>query len=455
MDRDRAEPRVESIPGERAERWVDYHREAAATSTHAYGFVWDPTAEADGPFCTDVDDNVFLDFTSHVAANPLGYDHPRLRERLDAVDLPTPTKIAGHSFYTGTGTGETPDDVDVPGPATLMDRLTDLTEGYGLDTVFLSNSGAEAVENALKICYDHREAATRAVTFQGAFHGRTVGALSLNRSKAVHRRGFPEISGVHDVPYCTDRTCTPATCDCGFFPGDDPDGSRLRALLGEGGSLDPADVAYVVVEPVQGEGGYRFPSEPFAAELADVCATNDVPLIADEVQTGLGRTGEWWGSDHYPIEPDVIASAKALQVGATVSRRELFPDERSRISSTWGAGDLVAALQGVVTIEVIEEEGLLANARERGAGLRARLREADPDPVTDVRGKGLMIGVEFDSKERRESAVRAALERGLLTLGCGRRTVRLLPPLDVTEREVDLGTRLFLDAVAATADDGS
>jgi 4-aminobutyrate aminotransferase len=450
MDRDRVEPRVESIPGDRAERWIDYHRARAATSTHAYGFVWDLTAEADGPFCTDVDGNVFLDFTSHVASNPLGYNHPLLAEKLDGIDLPTPAKVAGQSFYTGAG--PTPDDAAFPGPGRLMDLLTDRTERYGLDTVFLSNSGAEAIENALKICYDHRAGATRAVTFQGAFHGRTLGALSLNRSKAVHRRGLPEISGVHDVPYCADETCTPATCDCGFFPGDDPEGSRLRALLGEGGSLDPDDVAYVVVEPVQGEGGYRFPSEPFAAELADVCATHDVPLIADEVQTGLGRTGEWWGSDHYPFDPDVIASAKALQVGATVSTGDIFPDERSRISSTWGGGDLVAALHGALTIEVIEELDLLANARERGAALRARLREADPDPVTDVRGKGLMIGVEFDTPERREAAVRAALDRGLLTLGCGRRTVRLLPPLDVTEREVDLGADLFLDAVAATAE---
>ncbi|MFB6280755.1 MAG: aspartate aminotransferase family protein [Haloferacaceae archaeon] len=453
MDRDRAEPSVGSVPGARAERWIDYHRRAAATSTHAYGFVWDPTAEAAGPFCTDVDGNVFLDFTSHVASNPLGYDHPALAEKLDAIDLPTPTKVAGQSFYTGAG--PSPDDAAVPGPARLMDLLTERTDRYGLDTVFLSNSGAEAVENALKICYDHRPGARRGITFQGAFHGRTLGALSCNRSKAAHRRGFPELPGVHDVPYCTDQACTPATCDCGFFPGDDPDGSRLRTLLGEGGALAPSDVAFVIVEPVQGEGGYRFPSAAFAEELADVCAAHDIPLIADEVQTGIGRTGRWWGSDHYPFEPDVIASAKALQVGATVSREEVFPEERSRISSTWGGGDLVAALQGALTIEVIEEEGLLANARERGADLRARLRDRDLGPVTDVRGKGLMVAVEFDSPERRDAVVGAALDRGLLTLGCGRRTVRLLPPLDVTDREVGLGVRLLADAVGATADGAS
>jgi 4-aminobutyrate aminotransferase len=454
MDRASAVPQVESLPGPRAERWVEHHRAVAATSTAAYEFVWDLTAASVGPFCTDVDGNVLLDFTSHVASNPLGYDNPALAAKLDAFDLPTPTKFAGQSFYGSTGWP--PGSADPPGPTQLMDRLVDLTEHYGFDTVFLSNTGAEAVENAIKICYDHRDGASQAITFRGAFHGRTLGALSLNRSKRAHRRDYPEIPGVHDVPFCTDRACTSGTCECGFFPAADAP-SLLREMLDPtAGYVDPDDLAYLIVEPVQGEGGYRFPSDAFAAELDAVCRKHDVLLVADEVQTGLGRTGEWWGSDHYAFDPDVIASAKALQVGATVSRREVFPPENARISTTWGGGDVIDALHGALTIDVIEEEGLLANARDRGEQLKTRLREADVDGLGDVRGKGLLVAVDFPSKPDLERTIRCALERGLLTLGCGRRTMRLLPPLDVTEREIDLGADLLIEAAveAGAGDDG-
>ncbi len=452
MDRDTVEPAVESFPGERADRWIDHHQQVAAPSTPSYEFVWDLTDEAVGPFCTDVDGNVLLDFTSHVASAPLGYNNPTLRARLDEFDLPNPSKFAGQNFYAATGWP--PDAPEVPGPAQLMDRLTELTAPYGLDTVFLSNSGAEAIENAIKICYDRRSGASQAITFRGAFHGRTLGALSLNRSKAVHRRHFPEIAGVHALPYCRDRTCTASTCGCGFFPTEE-DGSLLDGMLdSDGGHLDPADLAYVIVEPIQGEGGYRFPSDEFAAEIQRVCERHDVLLIADEIQTGLGRTGEWWGSDHYAFEPDVITSAKALQVGATISRRDVFPDEQGRISSTWGGGDVFAAMQGALILDTIAEEGLLANVRERGEQLRDRLREADPGHVTNVRGAGLMVALDLPSREVLDRTIRAALERGLLTLGCGRRSMRLLPPLDVTEREVDLAADLLLAAIDDASTDG-
>jgi 4-aminobutyrate aminotransferase len=452
MDRARAVPQVERLPGPKAERWVDHHRAVAAQSTAAYEFVWDVTAESIGPFCTDVDGNVLLDFTSHVAASPLGYNNPVLASKLAAFDLPTPTKMAGQSFYTSTGWP--PEAADPPGPTQLMDRLVDLTDHYGFDTVFLSNTGAEAVENAIKICYDHRDGASQAITFRGAFHGRTLGALSLNRSKRAHRRNFPELPGVHDVPFCVDRSCTRATCECGFFPSADGP-SLLREMLDpNAGYVDPDDLAYLIVEPIQGEGGYRFPSDAFAAELEAVREKHDVLLVADEVQTGLGRTGEWWGVDHYAFDPDVVASAKALGVGATISRREVFPSERARISTTWGGGDVLSALLGALTIDVIEAEGLRENARERGEQLQARLREADLEGVSDVRGKGLMVAVDFPTKADLERTIRAALERGLLTLGCGRRTMRLLPPLDVTTREIDLGADLLIEAAeAASADD--
>ncbi|MFC7154299.1 aminotransferase class III-fold pyridoxal phosphate-dependent enzyme [Halomarina halobia] len=442
MDRETATPTVRSMPGERAREWAARHRAYAATSTYVYDFVWDLTADAAGPFCTDVDGNVLMDFTSHVGAAPLGYNNPYVLDRLREFDLVDPLKIAGQDFYvSGEGVG----DEGLPGPTGLMERLVDATDHYGMDTVFLSNSGAEAIENGIKICYDHTRA-KYGITFQGGFHGRTLGALSLNRSKGVYRRDYPEIAAIHDVPYCDDAGSDPASCSCGFFV----DGtSQLRRMLApESGYVDPSEVAYVVLEPVQGEGGYRIPSDAFMREVADVVEEYDLLLVADEIQSGMGRTGKPWGSDHFPVEPDVISSAKGLRVGATISREEVFPAERSRISSTWGAGDVLASAQGALTMDAIEEFDLLDNATARGRQLVETLRDADPDGVVDVRGLGLMLAVEFATRELRDAVIEAAFERGFLTLGCGYKTLRLLPPLDVTEREVDLACDLLLDAVA-------
>jgi 4-aminobutyrate aminotransferase len=448
MNRETVEPQVDGFPGTRAKEWVDYHQSTAALSTYVYDFVWDRTAPAEGPFCTDVDGNVLMDFTSHVAAAPLGYNNPALLERLREFDLVDPLKVAGQDFYVAGG-HHLPDEQDAPGPAGLMSRLTRLTDHYGMDTVFLSNSGTEAVENAIKVAYDHSQGAKHGVTFEGAFHGRTLGALSLNRSKEKYRRHFPEVAGVVDVPFCEDRTCAPETCSCGFFVGaEGEEESRLRRKLDpERGHLPPEEVAYIVLEPVQGEGGYRFPSEAFTDEVAALAEEHDITLVADEIQTGLGRTGKWWASDHSALEPDLICSAKALRVGATVGREELFPGEEGRLSSTWGAGDLVAAAGGALTIDLIEERDLLANATARGRQFVERLEDADRIVVEDVRGLGLLLAVEFDSGERRDAVQEAALSRGLLTLGCGHKTLRILPPLDVTEREIELGAELLVRAI--------
>ncbi len=441
MDRDTAEPDVDSVPGPRAREAVDHHASHAAVSTYVYPFVYDATRPVAGPYCTDVDGNIFLDFTSHVASTPLGYGHPRVVEKMEELGVQVPSKIAGQDFYSSTGWP--PGDADVPGPRELMDRLTDLTSDYGLDTVFLSNSGAEAVENAVKVSYAYT-GGTEAVTFEGAFHGRTLGALSLNRSKGVHRRGYPQVAGVHTASYCSTTACGDG-CGCGFWRDE---GSELDAVVGEGdGYVDPADLAYVVAEPLQGEGGLRVPTDRWAREVQRVCTEHDALLVVDEVQSGLGRTGEWWASDHLPWEPDVVAAGKALQVGATVSRREVFPRDEARISSTWGGGDLVASLQGAVTVDVIDDENLLDNASRMGRHLRESMEDLDAEPVEDVRGRGLMVGVEMDSRSRLEDVVESCLQQGLLTLTCGSKTLRLLPPLDVRPREVEQAVEVLDDAL--------
>ncbi|UPW00596.1 aminotransferase class III-fold pyridoxal phosphate-dependent enzyme [Halorussus gelatinilyticus] len=443
MDRDTAEPTVEDMPGKRAEEWADFHHQFSAPSTYVYDFVWDFTAPAEGPFCTDVDGNVLLDFTSHVASAPLGYNNPKIMEKFEEFDLVDPLKIAGQDFYAAGGWP--PEEPELPGPTQLMDRLTDLTSHYDLDTVFLSNSGAEAVENAIKISY--AQGGRRAFTFDGAFHGRTLGALSLNRSKVNHRKGYPEIGGVVSVPY-------PSTEEDyrEKWLTDGPGGNVVADKLDpEQGVIDPEEVAYLILEPVQGEGGYRVPHDGFIADLAAIRERFDVTVISDEIQAGMGRTGEMWGIDHLDLEPDVITSAKGLRAGATVANSDLFPKEKARLSSTWGAGKIVDSMQGVFTIDAIHEHDLLANATERGRQMTELLEDANLPNVTDVRGRGLMLAVEFDTKERREAVVKAALKRGLLVLGCGYKTLRLLPPLDVTEREIELAFDLFRASVEDVA----
>ncbi|WP_049981599.1 aminotransferase class III-fold pyridoxal phosphate-dependent enzyme [Halolamina rubra] len=441
MDRDSVEPEVTDLPGDRAQEWVDYHHEFSAPSTYVYEFVWDHTAPAEGPFCTDVDGNVLMDFTSHVAAAPLGYNNPKIMEPMAEFELTDPVKIAGQDFYASDGSspGE-----GMPGAAGLMDRITEISSSFGMDTVFLSNSGAEAVENAMKISYDDNPLGKYALTFEGAFHGRTLGALSLNRSKEVYRRRFPEIASVHDFPFCSCEDA-PSGCECGYFRGEE---SALSAKLDpKTGHVNPEEVAFLMMEPIQGEGGYRFPSEAFARDVAEVTEEHDITLVADEIQSGLGRTGEWWASEHYPFDPDVITSAKGMRVGATISDAETFPEERGRLSSTWGAGDYLAAAKGAFTIDAIEEYDLLENATERGRQFQELMRDADLDGVTSVRGKGLMLGLDFESKDLRDDIVDAAFARGLLLLACGKQTIRVLPPMDVTEREIELGAELLTAAI--------
>ena len=444
MNRETATPQVDEMPGPLARERAERHGSVAAPSTYVYEFVWDVTEPAIGPFCTDADGNVLLDFTSHVGAAPLGYNNPELLERMEAFEMVDPVKIAGQDFYTTAGD---PADPDFPGPGELMERLTEVSPG-GMDTVFLSNSGAEAVENALKVCYDDT-GGKYGITFEGAFHGRTLGTLSLNRSKEVYRRKFPELPSVHDAPFCRDSACSPATCDCGFFAGDT---STLRRMLDpERGHVNADEVSYLILEPIQGEGGYHVPSKAFTEEVAALCDRHDILLVADEIQSGIGRTGEFWASDGFAIEPDVICAAKGARVGATIASADVFPDEKSRLSSTWGAGDVVDSMQGALTIDVIRDRNLLANAVTRGEQLRAELADAELPNAVDLRGKGLMQAVEFDTEARRDAVEDEAVKRGLLTLGCGHKTLRLLPPLDVREREISIAVELLAEAATAAA----
>jgi 4-aminobutyrate aminotransferase len=446
MERSTATPHVRATPpGPQSRKWIAYHRAAAARATYVEGFVWDRAAPAAGPFCTDPDGNVYLDFASHVGTSPLGYNHPELlavSDRLKSID---PDRYAGTDFISAYG--RDPQQIEIPTPSHLHHKLLEITGPFAFGTAFFSNSGAEAVENAIKICYDARRNCGYGFCFLGAFHGRTLGALSLNRSKRLHRSWYPQIPNIVHLPYCT---CG-EECRCGFWLGPVGSESRLAHFLDPvRGLIDPAEVAYIIIEPIQGEGGYHVPNAAFMAEVGRVARQHQIPLIADEIQSGMGRTGQWWASEHFEIRPDIIVAGKALRVGATIGRAELFPKEEMRLGSTWGEGNALSSAVGFTTIEVIQREGLLGHATRMGERLRHELRNLQRrfNFILDVRGLGLMDAMELDTVERRGRILQACLKRGLLLLGCGFKAIRFLPPLDVTQRELDLALEILSEVLA-------
>ncbi len=444
MNRESASVAIKTVPpGSNARKWSEFHRRFAARSTYQ-DFVWDRSRPAIGPFCTDVDGNVILDFVSHVASSALGYNHPelvRMAARIQAID---PDRYAGCDFIGGWG--EDPEKSEIPTPSHLHYKLMEITSQFGFGSAFFSNSGAEAVENAIKICYDHKKNYGYGICFTGAFHGRTLGALSLNRSKKVQRDWFPQIPNIADFPYCA---CHDRPCQCGWMvccTGKEGMRSRLEHFLDPDiGLVDPGEVAYIIIEPIQGEGGYNIPNLDFIQEVDRISKRYSIPLISDEVQAGMGRTGKWWAIENFGIKPDIITVAKPLRVGATLGRSELFPQQEFRISSTWGEGNALSSAVGYTVIDVIQKENLLENASAMGGYFLGGLRglQLKYPFIVDVRGIGLMDAVEIDSRERRDRIIRRAFEQGLLLLGCGYKVVRFLPPLDVRKREIDLALEIL------------
>jgi 4-aminobutyrate aminotransferase len=451
MNRDTASVQIQTVPpGPNARKWSEFHRRYAARSTYHDGFIWDRAQSAIGPFCTDVDGNVILDFVSHVASSALGYNHPALvtmTRRLQGIE---PDRYAGCDFIGGWGPD--PEKAEIPTPSHLHYKLMEITEPFGFGSAFFSNSGAEAVENAIKICYDHKKNYGYGICFYGAFHGRTLGALSLNRSKKIQRDWFPQIPNIADFPYCA---CKENACNCGWMvccTGKEGKRSRLDHFLDPDiGLVDPGEVAFIILEPIQGEGGYNVPSREFMQEVGRLAQKYSIPLISDEIQAGMGRTGKWWAIEHFDVRPDIITVAKPLRVGATLGRKELFPQQEYRISSTWGEGNALSSAIGYTIIEVIQKENLLANATRMGDYFLDQLRRLQKkyDFVVDVRGIGLMDAIELDTRERRDQILRQVFHQGLLLLGCGYKAIRFLPPLDVRQREIDLALTILEKTLAS------
>ncbi len=422
MKRDEMKPEVKSI--KKSLKYRNRFHKHGAKSTHVYPFVWDYLSESKGPFCKDIDGNTFLDLAQHAASTPLGYNHPEIEEALKEYKIIDPIKMAGQDFYVKN---------KVPGPTELQEKIVETTEKFNLDTVFLLNSGAEAVENAIKISYDRK--GKKGVSFDKSFHGRTLGALTLTQRVGKYKKRYPKIPGVEKAPFCTCRDKYNGKCKCGAI-------EKAKKKIEE-----TEELSYVIIEPIQGEGGYRIPSKEFMKRIKDKTKDKNALFISDEIQAGLGRTGKFWAIEHYEVEPDVITSAKGLRVGATISNRDNFPEEKGRISTTWGAGDILASFIGYKTIEIIQKNNLVENAEERGKYLLKKLREMELEEVSNIRGKGLMAAIDLETKEKRNKVVQESFKNGLMLLGCGEKSIRFLPPLDIREREIDIAVNTLKDII--------
>ena len=422
---------VTELPGPRARAIIERDGAVASPSlTRAYPLVADTGS---GVTVTDVDGNRFLDFAAGIAVCSTGHSHPRvvaaIKEQADRL-----IHIAATDFYE-------------PRYLELMERLAAIAPFDEKARVFLTNSGTEAVEGAIKLAryHTHRPGI---IAFEGGFHGRTLGALSLTNSKIKQRAGFgPLLPMVHHAPFPRVRT---------WREDSGGDGSAeleylKRTILGR--QIAPGDVAAIVVEPIQGEGGY-FPAPAlFLRGLRELCDEHGILLVADEIQSGMGRTGPWWAIEHAGVEPDIVTVAKGIAsgmpIGAFIARSSVWTWPPGAHGSTF-AGNPVCAAAALATIDVIEAEGR-ANAVERGAQLLDGIkRVAQDEPgVRDIRGIGLMIGVEFASHEAAEAVQEAAFGRGLLTLECGESSLRFSPPLIVTADHVETAIAIFAEALSA------
>ena len=413
----------EPLPGPRAAELIA--RDAMTMSpsfTRSYPFVMD---HGRGCWVYDVDGNRFLDFTAGIAVVTTGHSHPKVVAAI---------KDQAERFLHMSGT-----DFYYRPEIELAERL----EGKILPgmpaRVFFTNSGAEAIEGAMKLA---RFATGRPsyIAFIGAFHGRTFGALSLTASKASQRRRFaPLLSQVFHAPFPT--PARGITTDQSI--------ERIEELFAT--VAPPESVAAVFVEPIQGEGGYLVPPDDFLPRLRELTAKHGILLVADEVQSGMGRTGHLLAVEHWGVDPDIICLAKGiasgLPLGAFIARAEQMSWPPGSHGSTFG-GNPLACVAGLATLDLLED-GLMENAARVGAALQDGLREiaADHDEITDVRGLGLMLALELRTPELAARLVQSAFERGLLLLTAGTRAVRLCPPLVLNSEEAATGLEIIASAL--------
>jgi 4-aminobutyrate aminotransferase len=411
--------------------------------TRDYPFVM---ASGEGAIVEDVDGNVFIDCAAGIAVNGTGHSHPDV---VNAI-----TRQAGKYLHMSGTDFYYDQQVDL---AETMAKIVPVGGGTGKVRSFFSNSGAEAVEAALKLArYSTKR--YNVIAFLGSFHGRTMGALAATSSKYVQRRGFgPMMPGVFHAPYANCYRCpvgqTADRCqaECLSYLED-----QILIHL-----VSPDEVAAVLVEPIQGEGGYVVPPKVFLQRLRELTTKHGMLLIADEVQSGMGRTGRMFACEHFDLDVDIVTVAKGiasgLPLGVTSARAEVMTWPPGAHASTFG-GNPVSAAAALATIKLLKE-GLIKNAEVVGNHLIGRLRELQEKHkiIGDVRGRGLMIGVELvrdrETKERatdeRNKLVLEMFKRGVLLLGAGRNAIRFAPPLVLTKDQADTVVKIFDEALQA------
>jgi 4-aminobutyrate aminotransferase len=434
------------LPGPHAAAVVQRDAEMISPSyTRSYPLV---ARRGRGCVIEDVDGNEFLDFSSGIAVCSTGHCHPEVVAAIQkqAAEL---IHMSGTDFYYES-------------MVTLADRLSRIAPMPGPHKVYYGNSGAEAIEAAIKLARYHTRR-QQIIAFYGAFHGRTMGALSLTASKPQQRRRFaPLMPGVTHVPF-PDLYRRPAGSDARQYAIDCARFIEEKVFKT---TVPPEEVAAIFVEPVQGEGGYLVAPPEFLRELRRICTENGILLVVDEVQSGAGRTGKWWAIEHAGVEPDIVTMAKGIAsgmpLGVTLARAEIMDWVPGSHASTFG-GNPVSIAAALATLDVLEREAV-SNARMIGEHILRRIADwpTKHEMVGDVRGMGLMIGVEIvkdrHSKARagdeRDRIVDLAFQRGVLFLGCGPNSIRVAPPLIVSTQQADRALTVLEECIATVEEEG-
>ncbi len=430
------------LPGPKARAIVDADAKWMSPSyTRSYPLV---AKRGRGSRVEDADGNEFLDFAAGIAVCSTGHCHPEVVQAIQAQAAEL-IHMSGTDFYYES-------------MVRLAERLSAIAPMPGPHKFYYGNSGAEAVECAFKLARYHT-GRQNVIAFLGSFHGRTMGALSLTASKPQQRRRFaPFVPGVTHVRYPY------AYRGCSGGPQEEEAFALGCARYIEDKlfktTLPPEEVAAIFVEPIQGEGGYVVAPTVFMQELRRICDRHGILLVADEVQSGVGRSGKWWAIEHTGVEPDIVCIAKGIASGmplsVCMSRASVMDWKPGSHASTFG-GNPVAIAAAMATLDVLEREGL-ANAASTGAAMMARLKQwpAKHPIVGDVRGRGLMLGIEIVKDQKTRAAAQEwrnrieemAFERGLLILGCGETSLRLAPPLIVKPQEAEVCLDILEDCIA-------
>jgi len=410
------------------------HQVVSPSYPRGYPFVMD---HGKGTEVWDVDGNRFLDFAAGIAVVSTGHSHPHV---VRAIQEQAEKFIhISSDFYHEKWVA-------------LSEKLNEIAPFDEDAAVFLTNSGTESVEAAIKLAR-HHTGRSQFIGFLGAFHGRTMGAVTLTASKPIYHRGFfPLMNGVLHAPFPD-----PYRPLLKSHPGENYGETVVRYIEGEilGRLVPPEDVAGILVEPIQGEGGYIVPEASFFPALRKLCDRHGILLIVDEVQSGMGRTGKWWAIEHFGVEPDIVCSAKGIAsgmpLGAIITRKSVMTWPKGSHGNTYG-GNPISCAASLATIDLLEKEYLL-NAAEVGEYAFDALEEIQMrhPSIGQVRGKGLMLGIDFvkdretrePDGELRSRVERLGFEHGVLLLGCGKSTIRLAPPLSTSKAEIDEGLQIF------------